>query len=184
MEDQERIKHERSLKHAVLAGDETAWQVWYDATWDNLYRYILWRCGGLRDHADEVVQDTWLVAVRRLEHFDPDSGSFLGWLRGIAANLLRNRFRQSARREACVIRAGREADEPPDASALRQEQNEQVALALARLPEHYEEVLRAHYLDELSVPEIALARAESPKAVESLLVRARNAFRQTFSYPE
>ena len=47
-------------------GDEEAWRSWYDESFDALYAYALWRCAGLRDHADEVVQETWLVAVRRV----------------------------------------------------------------------------------------------------------------------
>jgi RNA polymerase sigma-70 factor, ECF subfamily len=63
---------------------------------------------------------------------------------------------------------------------LRREQAEQVALALSRLPEHYETVLRAKYLDGLSVAAIAAERGESVKAVESLLTRAREAFRAAY----
>jgi RNA polymerase sigma-70 factor (ECF subfamily) len=48
------------------------------------------------------------------------------------------------------------------------------------LPPHYEEVLRCKYLDGQSVADIALAWNESPKAVESLLTRARHAFREAY----
>jgi len=41
-------------------------------------------------------------------------------------------------------------------------------------------VLRAKYLEGLSVAEIASARGETPKAVESLLSRARQAFRKVY----
>jgi RNA polymerase sigma-70 factor, ECF subfamily len=51
---------------------------------------------------------------------------------------------------------------------------------LSRLPERYEAALRAKYLDQQSVVEIAEAWNESPKAVESLLTRARESFRQEY----
>jgi RNA polymerase sigma-70 factor (ECF subfamily) len=51
---------------------------------------------------------------------------------------------------------------------------------LVALPDHYESVLRAKYLDGRSVAEIALQRGESEKAVESLLTRARAAFREAY----
>ncbi len=51
---------------------------------------------------------------------------------------------------------------------------------MASLPEHYEAVLRAKYLDGQSMADIAAARGESVKAVESLLTRARAAFRAAY----
>jgi RNA polymerase sigma-70 factor (ECF subfamily) len=174
----ERVHVERGLRAAVLAGDEQAWQLWYDECYDGVYAYVLWRCGGLRDHADELVQETWLTAVRRLGTFDPGRGSFAGWVRGIAAALARNHFRRTIRRRALPLPP--DLAGPPADDSQRREQAEQVAEALARLPEHYEAVLRAKYLDGASVADIAQARGDSPKAVESLLSRAREAFRCAF----
>src|SRR5215472_13185446 len=98
MPSEERVQRERGLRRAVLAGDEQAWRTLYDEAFAGLYAYVLWRCAGLADQADEVVQETWLTAVRRLRAFDPSAGSFASWLRGIAANLLRNYFRREVRR--------------------------------------------------------------------------------------
>lgn len=185
MDPSERVWRERGLLAAVLAGDERAWRTWYDEAYPGLYAYVLWRCGSLHDRADEVVQETWLTAVRRLPAFDPARGGFAGWLRGIAANLLRNHFRRERRREC---RAPRPEEHPltgPAEDGLeRREQAEGVARALATLPERYEAVLRAKYLDGQSMADIAAATGETPKAVESLLTRARQAFRDAYLQPE
>jgi RNA polymerase sigma-70 factor (ECF subfamily) len=181
MEARDRVWRERGLREAVLAGDEDAWRLWYEESWADLSAYVLWRCGGLRDRAEEVVQETWLTAVRRLATFDPVAGSFAGWLRGIAVNLLRNHFRRDCRRQSCPAARERLAD-PADAEALRREQAELVGRALSALPDHYEAVLRAKYLDGRSMADIAQARGESVKAVESLLTRAREAFRASYSH--
>jgi RNA polymerase sigma-70 factor (ECF subfamily) len=178
MEASDRAWRERGLREAVLAGDEQAWRRWYDDCFDDLYAYVLWRCGGLRDHADELVQEVWLTAVRRLASFDPARGSFAGWLRGIAAGLARNHFRRAARRRALPLPD--DVAGSVESDAARREQAEQVARALAALPEHYEAVLRARYLDGASVADIAAARGQSVKATESLLTRAREAFRASF----
>ena len=97
MSSDDRVEQERLLRSAVLAGDQRAWQAWYDQSYGPLCRYVHWRSGGLEDLAEEVIQETWLVAVRRVRRFDPGRGSFLAWLRGIAANVLRNRLRARAR---------------------------------------------------------------------------------------
>ncbi len=174
----DRVWRERGLRDAVLAGDEQAWRTWYDEAYADLYRYVLWRCGGLRDRADEVVQDTWLTAVRRVRAFDPSASPFAAWLRGIAANLLRNAFRRDRRRGRMEVLSHEVAR--PDEDLERRLRAESVACALAALPERYEEVLRAKYLDGRSVADIAAVRGETPKAIESLLSRARAAFREAY----
>src|SRR5437763_520253 len=102
----------------------------------------------LRDLTDEVVQETWLIAVRRIRGFDPANGSFAGWLRGIAANVLRNHFRRETRRNNhAALGELREAVAcPADTELEKRECAERVAHALASLPERYEAVLQAKYL--------------------------------------
>jgi RNA polymerase sigma-70 factor (ECF subfamily) len=169
-----RVDRERLLRRAVLSGDESAWHALYESACDGLYAYVLWRCGGLRDRADEVAQETWLHAVRRIADFDPGRAPFLAWLRGIAANLLRNRSRRDGRRRDFPLTDDLASPDAGRSEAAR------VSAALAELPARYEAVLRAKYLDCLSVADIAGECGETPKAVESLLSRARQAFRDAF----
>jgi RNA polymerase sigma-70 factor (ECF subfamily) len=176
MQAEDRVERERELRRAVLAGEEFAWRTLYDAAFAGLYAYVLWRCAGLRDRADEVTQETWLTAVRRLHAFDPAAGSFLAWLRGIAANVLRNHFRQEKQR----TRRTQPLETEPPAIEETREQAERITLALASLPAHYETVLRMKYLEGRGVADIADEFGQSPKAVESQLSRAREAFRQAY----
>lgn len=182
----DRVGRERALRSAVLAGDERAWQEWYHESFQGLYAYVAWRCAGLRDLTDEVVQDTWLVAVRRIRRFDPEAGSFKAWLRGIAANVLRNHLRR--RRRAANHTLPLSGPYPaPDSAAqaiAERERAERIARALAGLPERYETVLRAKYLDQQTVAQIAAAQGETPKTIESLLTRARQAFREVYQQLE
>ncbi len=171
------VWRERAIRDAVLAGDVAAWRAWYDEHFARLAEYARWRCGGLSDLADDVVQQTWLVAVRRLRAFDPARGPFLGWLCGIAANAARSALRSRRR----YHRRARPLDSAPEPAAEgERERAGRVAGALAALPERYEAVLRAKYLERRSVEEIAAAGGETPKAVESLLTRARQAFREAY----
>jgi RNA polymerase sigma-70 factor (ECF subfamily) len=180
MESSDRVWRERSLRKAVLAGDEQAWRAWYDEAFAGLAAYVRWRCGGLRDVADDLVQETWLTAVKRIRQFDPEQAPFSGWLRGIAANLLRNRFRKEERRNGFLPPQSAKSGGAPDAELTRRENAERIGRALTSLPEHYEAVLRAKYLDGQNVADIAAAGGETPKAIESLLTRAREAFREAY----
>jgi RNA polymerase sigma-70 factor, ECF subfamily len=168
----DRSCREENLRRAALDGDETAWRELYDLAFAKLWEYVIWRCAGSRDLAEEITQETWLVAVRRLRDFDPAAGPFLAWLRGIASHLLLNYFRKHRLRRVLPL-----ADAPVGDDRERREQAECIARALAALPARSEAVLQAKYLEFATVEQIAAEWGETPKAIESLLTRARQAFR-------
>lgn len=85
---------ERGLRDAVLRGDAAAWRVLHDRCFDPLYAFVFLRCGRRRDRAEEVVEDCWMIAVRKIADFCPERGAFQGWLWGIAEGVLRNRWRR------------------------------------------------------------------------------------------
>jgi RNA polymerase sigma-70 factor, ECF subfamily len=186
MDETERVRRERWLRGAVLGGDEAAWRAWYDEHCAVLEAYVHWRCGGVCDLAEDVLQETWLTAVRAVRRFCPEIGSFRQWLCGVAANVVRNQLRARSRRRRwqCTLPSAASlpgaSTNPPTMGA----RGEAVASALATLPERYEQVLRAKYLEQQSVQEIAAAWRETPKAIESLLTRAREAFRDAFAAEE
>ncbi|HTU23968.1 MAG TPA: sigma-70 family RNA polymerase sigma factor [Pirellulales bacterium] len=181
MNDPERIAKERQLRAAVLRGDEMAWRSWYDESAAGLRAYVAWRLGGRREGVDEIVQETWLVAVRNVRSFAPEQGSFAGWLRGVAANLIRNYLRKNARAvRSLEPLSDEQARLAGDEERGQAERAERTAAALDALPAHYEAVLRAKYFEGLPVATIAEERGETAKAVESLLTRARAAFRERY----
>ncbi|MEX2188847.1 MAG: sigma-70 family RNA polymerase sigma factor [Pirellulales bacterium] len=186
----DRLSREQLLHAAALAGDERAWQALYDGAFDGVDRYVQWRLAGRRAAVDEVVQETWLTAVRLLDRFEPRRGSFTQWLRGIASNALRNHLRRDALRRKAFqpFDESQYADASGNGTAGRHDEQteraDRITAALAALPDHYEEVLRAKYVDAMSVNEIAKERGQTPKAVESLLTRAREAFRAVYEQPD
>jgi RNA polymerase sigma factor (sigma-70 family) len=107
----------------------------------------------------------------------------LSWLRGIAANVRRNQLRSARRLSQREATGNGKLDTAasPDPFADTKERDEQIAAALDDLLERQESVLRAKYFDGLSVAEIAAAWNETPKAIESLLSRSRDAFRRSIS---
>lgn len=182
MDGGDRVGIELRRRAAVLAGDERAWREWYDATYDDLRAYAHWRCAGLDQIADEVVQETWLTAVRRTRDFDPHKGSFRSWLFGIAANVVRDQLRAAttARLRVVALTNDAAASSCPDAD----ERAIRIAKTLAALPPRQEQALRSKYLDQMSVRAIADAWGETTKAIESLLTRARQSFREAYETGE
>jgi RNA polymerase sigma-70 factor (ECF subfamily) len=169
---------ERSLCEAVLSGQESAWQVLFERHFDGLLAFVASRSGRKGDSIDDIIQDVWMVAVRRIGDFDPDRGSFSAWLKGIALNAMRNHARRRARESPpgnatleLVCNAGGEASV---------DQMEIIRIAAAGLPPRYRAVLAAKYEEQLSVLAISQRFGESEKAIESLLSRARAAFRSRY----
>jgi RNA polymerase sigma-70 factor (ECF subfamily) len=181
---EERDHHrEKSLQRAILSGDETAWRILYEENFEPLYGFVLWRCGRDVSVAEEIVQETWLVAVRRIATFVPESSSFLTWLRGVAENLLRNQ-RRKAQLAAVQEVDRRDVGEVSSTQAEPAEQlgrSEEILRALCGLPNGYRNVLEAFYMERRTVKEISSAWECSAKSVESALTRARAAFRKEFS---
>ena len=143
---------------------------WYGETYAPL-ELMRWRCGNC-EMVEDVLQETWMVAVQKLRRFRPETGSFQGWLCGIAANVIRNTLRQKRRGEFYHQSCNKEIPANGSGAMEEQERSESIARALDCLPVRYEQVLRAKYLDQYSVAAIATLWGETEKAIESLLTRA------------
>ena len=186
MDHPEPVWRERTLREAVLAGDAEAWKVLYDESFGPLFAYVHCRTGRRLEDTEEIVQETWLVAVKKIAKFDPGRGGFEGWLRGIADNVFLNYRRRAARLPRSLDGAGESGPRSVQASIGRGEGGgtedvaEEIALALTGLPGRYQAVIRAKYQEGLPVARIAECWGETPKAVESLLSRARAAFREAY----
>jgi RNA polymerase sigma-70 factor (ECF subfamily) len=177
MEPGELDPSEHALREAVLAGSEAAWRALYEANFDALYTFVWHRAGRQTHRADEVVQETWLVAVRRIAAFDPACGPFEAWLKGIAANVLKNHRRRWQRDSRTHSLEAEQASPQNDGLS---EAGELMALALTGLPARYQTVLRAKYEEKLTVNEIGQRLGSTAKAVESMLSRAREALRRAY----
>ena len=178
----------------ALGGDEKAISTLAAEVMTPLYRFCLYRVGRDSHLCEDVVQETLVRAVRDLKRYDPArcNNDVFGWLTGLARNEIRRALSQrddAVSLEAMWMRMDRELltvlarleSEPFDEKVLAEaETREVVNAAMAQLPPRYGEALEAKYVAGRSVREIASAWRVSEKAVESLLSRAREAFRTAF----
>jgi RNA polymerase sigma factor (sigma-70 family) len=167
---------DQALREAVLAGSASAWQALYESHFDGLYAFVWHRAGRQAYRTDEIVQETWLIAVRRIADFDPKQGTFDAWLKGIAANVLKNHRRRWLRDSRTQ---SLDAEQASPATGVS-EAGELLALALTALPSRYQAVLRAKYEERLSVKEIGERLGGTAKSIESMLSRARDALRRAY----
>lgn len=184
---------ESALIARLRRGERAAAAELLDCELEPLYEFVHWRLGPDRAAADDLVQDTFVVALRRLEDFDARA-SLHTWLCGIARNKIRELRRRRGRavprpiddvladsdEDIDRILAEVERTELPEQILARRETQELVGAALSSLPPEYKAALLAKYVEELSVDEIAARSGRTTKAAESLLGRARTAFGKVF----
>lgn len=94
----------------VLA-ERWAYQLYVDHV-DDVFAYAARRVG--RDLAADVTAEVFRIALEQPERYEERRGSQLGWLYGIATNLLRRHWRTEARRLHAVSRHARREVAPID----------------------------------------------------------------------
>lgn len=173
----------------MRAGDEAAFEEFYDSYFQALYRFALARLGQEAELAKEMAQATICKAIEKLSSYRGEAALF-SWLCSICRFEISGHFKRERRvppREGLFEESGalREALESlpaslddPESGLLRREVARRVHEAVDHLPVHYGQVLEWKYSDGLSVKEMAERLEMTPKAVESLLTRARVAFRE------
>ena len=187
------LDDDRDLVRRMLAGEQRAFDEFFNAYFDRLYRFAIVRVKNDPGVAEDAVQQTLCRAVEKLKHFRGEAALFT-WLCQICRNVIvdafrANRWAQSASvpyEDTDEIRAALEsisalpADDPQELF-LNEQVKRLVQVVLDYLPRHYGDVLEWKYMQGLSVKEIAARLEVAPKAAESLLNRARNAFRDGFA---
>lgn len=162
--------------HDAQTGSEQAWCQLFERHFDAVYRFCVALAGGRNDLAEEVTQQVFVVAARRIHRFDPSRAAFRAWLLGIARNrhmAIQTSEQRRKRREESSANGSYEA-------VTRGDPDLRVHEALAQLPSHYRVVLEAKYLRGLSMKEIAAGNGASIEAIESLLRRARAGFAREY----
>jgi len=179
--------HDSDLEvaRAIIEKDETVATRFFEESHDRLYHFVLSRCGSVQE-AEEVTQETWVTAIENLETYKGTS-ALLTWMCGIARYKLSDRIRRGRRTlrrlhiedfDAAIdsLLEGRADD---TVLGLLEHGEVQIALAatLDLLPDDYQRALQMKYIDELPVRAIATELDRGEKATESLLNRAKAAFR-------
>ena len=184
---------DRDLVQRMLGGDQAAFRQFFDLHFPGLYRFALARLGHDADAAEEVAQAALSKVVRKLHTYRGEASLFT-WVctfcrweisawhsqrtrRGVAIELVE----ESAEVRAALESLSAIGGDGPRERLLRQEVGALVRLTLDQLPARYGDALEWKYVEGLSVKEITVRLGVGPKAAESLLTRARQAFRDAFA---
>ena len=170
---------EADLVRRCQRGDSTAFAPLlrpYEFALAALIRYRI----GHPQHAEDVLQEVLVQAWTRITTLK-DPGKIGPWLMQIGRNQCRDFFKKAQRREKPTEDAAlaRAADSDSLRRHRRQLQRDQAARALEQVPQPQQQVARLHYLEGLSIAEIA-ARGQWPQGtVKRHLFQARLHIRQS-----
>ncbi len=181
------------FRRGIIDGDEDILAEFYEKYFSRLYRYIYYRVGRDHQHAEEVVNDTFVESIEKIEKFDSERGNLEAWLIILSRNKIRslnNSMRRATNYERSWSMLEGELDtifssisdiSEQEAYLENEELSNAVGLVMGSLPEDYSQLLELKYKDELSTKDIAARLKKTEKSIESKLTRARAAFRQLFT---
>ena len=184
---QQHFDNDADLVRGVLAGNAVAFEVYFRRCYPRLYRFALRRLGQ-PELAEEVAQETIVKGLTNMPTYRGEA-ALLTWLCNICRNeiaMYRRRHPQIEQSHSvidddasarAILELVADEDQRPESLARRDETVEFIQAILDFLPAPYGDVLEWKYVEGLSVAEMALRLGRSEKALESLLTRARDAFR-------
>jgi RNA polymerase sigma-70 factor (ECF subfamily) len=190
-EQSSQLELDRALSSRVADGDQQAFVAFFREYFPRLFRFTLLRVDNNPELAEEIVQRTMCIVVRKMGSYRGEALLFT-WLCQICRNETAAVFRErriDIREEIPIedhpaVQAALESlatdDYRPEASKRNDEIARFVRATLEYLPSNYATALEMKYIGGYSVNEIATKLGVSEKAAESVLSRARGAFKDGF----
>ena len=147
----------------------------YERYFDRVYAFAITRTRD-RAAAEDVTAETFRRALQNLPHFQWKGVPFSAWLFRIAANAAADHF-ERASREAVLLEAREESDEPWESRLIEVETRARLFELVQRLPGDQRRVIVMRFGHEKSFKEIARTMRRSEGAVKALQHRAMETLR-------
>jgi RNA polymerase sigma-70 factor (ECF subfamily) len=163
-----------ALVEKAQEGDGEAFGKLYDTYMDTVYRYIYYRVSN-KALAEDLTQETFLRALRRISTFTWQGRDFGAWLVTIARNLVADHFKSSRHRLEVPTGEMLDSDESvasPEESVLAYLSNRALLDAVKQLNSQQQECVTLRFLHGLSVAETAQIMGKNDGAIKTLQYRA------------
>jgi RNA polymerase sigma-70 factor, ECF subfamily len=180
------------LARRLRGGDDSAFETFFADYFPRIYRFARARLGGDDDAAEEVAQTTLIKALAKVGTYRGEAALFT-WLCSFCRHEIAAWFARTGRTglvsldeyspetRPLIDAVSALSTDDPEREYVRVELSRSVQATLDHLPNNYREALALKYLDGVSVQAIGLRLGLGYKATESLLTRARQAFREAFA---
>jgi RNA polymerase sigma-70 factor, ECF subfamily len=187
---------ESELLHHAVEGDRAAMSQVLLLHYDRLQSHIARRITGDLERlvaVDDILHQTMVQAAQGIGKFQPrHEGAFLGWLKTIADNLIRDTHRKKRRERRAGAQDGHDQGSSwaaiveriagegstPSVKTQQYDNARRLRAALAALPDEYRQVIERYYLQEQSLDEIAKALGGTKGSIRAMCYRARKRLRE------
>lgn len=174
-----------TLVAAVLRKDRKATADFVGRFSDDVYAYVRSRLAPHYDQVEDLVQEVFLAAWRNLPQYRGD-GPLRSWICSIARHKVEDHYRQRMRLPESLDENDSDGVtiEPSfDFREILEQQNlkSETLRVLQEIPEHYRLALIWRYWERASARDMAFKTGKTEKAIERLLARAREEFRQRWN---
>lgn len=168
-----------------LAGEQAAYVALYDQYSGAIYR-LAYSLLQHQEDAEEVLQDSFEYAFRRLDRYDPRKSAFKTWLYRIAVSRCHNKRRRKwlpslSLQQMDDVDVKDPTAAPPDERAALNEQQRAVWNAVGALSPKLREVAILRYYGGLQYGEIGEVLRIPAKTAESRMRLAHKALRERLS---
>jgi RNA polymerase sigma-70 factor (ECF subfamily) len=183
-------ERDAKLVRRMLGGDPRAVDEFCAFYLPRVHRFVVARVRHPAD-ATEIVNAVVSNAVRRIETYRGDA-TLLAWLLAISRREIARRYAAASRGLRVLQYSGDDAlrrvveglegpiEHEPEQAARREELASSVHRCLSALPAHYADALNAMYVEGVGSRSLGERLGLSDDAAQSLLARARRAFREVW----
>jgi len=172
------IHSDPDLLRRMLAGDENAFTALYRRRQGGVYRFALQMTGNVVI-AEDVTQEVFMTLIEHGTRFNPERGTLVSFLYGIARNLVLRRIEKDRGTEP--VEDDFATDEDVLADLTRRETIDQVRRAVLSLPSTYREAVVLCDLQDVSYQDAAEVLDCPVGTVRSRLNRGRAMLAQKLS---
>ncbi|MGE3285293.1 MAG: sigma-70 family RNA polymerase sigma factor [Pseudonocardia sp.] len=163
-----------ALVKASQAGDMDAFSLLFDRYYDVVFRYVLFRMGD-RILAEDITQETFLRALRRISSVNYQGKDIGAWFVTIARNLIFDHVKSSRYRLETTTAEMVEISPPtggPEQQVLDGATNDELLRCVRKLNPDQQQCIELRFLQGLSVAETARIMDRNEGAVKALQHRA------------
>ncbi|HEX79356.1 MAG TPA: RNA polymerase sigma factor [Dehalococcoidia bacterium] len=179
---------ETELVERLKQGDPDAVEQMYNANIDRVYSMVYNQVDKDREVAQEIVQETFIAAVKAIKYFQLRS-SISTWLYSIASRKVADFYRHKKREDKYRVGYEVDSEKLPDSDQAEagtgetEDSNIAIRQALLKLPLHYRQAVVLKYIEGFSVSDIGEIMGRTEKSVEGILARARKELQDELAIP-
>ncbi len=149
----------------------------YDKYVEKIYRFIFIKVSS-QEVAEDICSETFIRCWNVFKENNKKIENVQAFLYQIARNLVVDHYREKGKVELVPIEFVSISDNTSlEEKALKDSDLEEIKASLANLKENYQNVIIYHYIEDLSIPEIALIIDKSEPTVRVTLHRALKALK-------